>query len=147
MANWDETVVKLKCRKNHWEYENRQGTIKKPYKNATRNAKKNNFFKNCWLLGPFSKNQCFWKMGMAGIKWWPCLCTTPSFSANSNEEAFLKISFKNIDWFQITFSKKALKTKNFWKILNFFLHFYLHFQSTYQWYIVCFHTPNFFPTL
>ena len=30
----------LLCTPNHWHYENKQGTIKKPYKNATRNAKK-----------------------------------------------------------------------------------------------------------
>ena len=106
----------MTCTTNHWHYENKQGTIKKPYKNATRNAKFFlKFFKHCWLLGPFSKKPCFWKMGMAGIKWWPCLSTRPSFSV------------------------KALKTNEFW---NSFLHFYLHFQQTFHWYIVCFHTPN-----
>jgi len=64
---------------------------------------------------------------------------------NINEEAFLKVSFKNIDWFQIWknyFSKKALKTNKILKNLKFFLHFYLHFHRTFQWYIVCFHPPN-----
>ena len=39
-----------------------------------RNAKKIFFeiFKICWFLGPFLKKQCFWKMGMAGIKQLPC---------------------------------------------------------------------------
>ena len=60
-----------------------------------------NFFKNWWILGHFWKKICFCKMGMAGIKWWPCLSTRLSFSVNINEEAFLKVSFKNIDWFQI----------------------------------------------
>ena len=92
----------LLCTTNHWHYENKRGTIKKPYKNATRNAKNFfNFFQNCWVLGPFSKNLCFWKMGMAGIKWSPCLSTRPSFSVHINKEAFLKVSFKNIDWFEI----------------------------------------------
>ena len=40
VANWDETAVKLKCRKNHWEYENIQYTIEKSVESATRNAKK-----------------------------------------------------------------------------------------------------------
>ena len=84
-------------------------------------------------------------MGMAGIKWWPCLSTRPSFSVNINEEAFLKVSFKNIDWFQIWknyFFQKGPKNKQIFKNLNFFLRFYLDFQQTFQWYIVCFHTPN-----
>ena len=88
---------------------------------------------------------CFRKMGMTGIKWWPCLFTRPSYSVNINEEAFLKVSFKNIDWFQIWknyFFQKGPKNKQILKNLKFFLHFYLHFQWTFQWYIVCFHTPN-----
>ena len=100
------------------------------------------FSKNCLLLGSFLKNPCFWKMGIAGIKWWPCLSTIPSFSVNINEEAFLKVSLKNIDWFQIWknyFFQKGPKNKQILKNLKFFfLHFYLHFQ----WYIVCFHTNN-----
>ena len=59
-------------------------------------------------------------MGMAGIKLGPRPSTIPSFLVNLNEDALLKVSFKNIDWFQIcpfskttAFSKKALKTKNF----------------------------------
>ena len=87
---------------NPWHYENKQGTIKKPYKNATRTAKFFFiFFKKCWFWGPILKNLCLRKMGMASIKWWPCLSTIPSFLININEEAFLKVSFKNIDWFQI----------------------------------------------
>ena len=87
---------------NPWHYENKQGTIKKPYKNATRTAKNFFiFFKKCWFWGPILKNLCLRKMGVAGIKWWPCLSTIPSFLININEEAFLKVSFKNIDWFQI----------------------------------------------
>ena len=85
--------------------------------------KKLNFFKNCWLLGPFLKKPCFWKMGMAGIKWQPCLSTRPSFSVNINEEAFLKVSFKNIDWFQISknyFFQRGPKNKQILKNLHFF---------------------------
>ena len=59
------------------------------------------FFKICWFLGLFLKNQCFGKMGVAGIKWGQCSSTIPSFLLNLNEEALLKVSFKNIDWFQI----------------------------------------------
>ena len=56
VANWDEMAVKLKCRKNHWEYENKQYTIEKSIENANRNAKKNfKFFKICLFLGPFWK--------------------------------------------------------------------------------------------
>ena len=98
-----------------------QYTIEKPYKIATRNAKKKfEFFQICWFLGPFLKNQCFGKMGVAGIKWGQRSSTIPPFLLNLNEEALLKVSLKNIDWFQIcTFSKtavflkKALKTKIF----------------------------------
>ena len=32
---------------------NKQYTIEKPYKSATRNEKKNSFFKICWFLGLF----------------------------------------------------------------------------------------------
>ena len=46
-----------------------QYTIEKPYKITTRNAKKNlNFPKFVRFLGHFLKKQCFWKMGVAGIK-------------------------------------------------------------------------------
>ena len=109
----------LLCINNHWKYENKQYTIEKPYKIATRNAKKNfEFFKICWFLGPFLKKQCFGKMGMTGIKRWPCPSIIPSFLVNLNEEALLKVSFKNIDWFQIcpfskttAFSKKGPKNQ------------------------------------
>ena len=76
--------------------------LKSPIKMLQEMQKKNlYFFKNSCLLGPFSKKPHFWKMGMAGIIWWPFLSTRPSFSVNINEEAFLNVSFKNIDWFQI----------------------------------------------
>ena len=56
---------------------------------------------------------------MAGIKWWQCLCTRPSFSVYINEEAFLKVSFKNVDWFRKNyFFQKGPKNKQFLK--NFF---------------------------
>ena len=47
-------------------------------------------------------------MGMAGIKQLPCPSKIASFSRNLNEEALLKVSFKNIDWFQ---KYKSLKSK------------------------------------
>lgn len=66
-------------------------------------------------------------MCMAGIKWGPYPSTIHSFSNNLNEEAILKVSFKNIDKFQSClfsktsfFSKRALKVQNFLKNQNFF---------------------------
>ena len=47
-------------------------------------------------------------MGVAGIKQLPHPSKIASFSGNLNEEALLKVSFKNIDWFQ---KYKALKSK------------------------------------
>ena len=69
-----------------------------------------NFPKFVRFLGHFLKKQCFWKMGVAGIKQLPCPSKIASFSGNLNGEALLKVSFKNIDWFQ---KYKALK----WKII------------------------------
>ena len=64
VANWDETAVKLKCRKNHWEYENKQYTIEKSIENANRNAKKiSNFSKFVFGKSSFFKfetSQYFW---------------------------------------------------------------------------------------
>ena len=86
-------------------------TIENPYKIATRNAKKFlNFPKFVKFLGHFLKKQCFWKMGVAGIKQLPHISKIASFSGNLNGEALLKVSFKNVDWFQ---KYKALK----WKIV------------------------------
>ena len=77
-----------------------------------RNAKKFEFFKICWFLGPFLKRQCFGKMGMAGIKLGSHSSTIPSFLVIFNEEALLKVLFKNIDWFQICpFSKTTAFSK------------------------------------
>ena len=39
-------------------------------------------------------------MGVAGIKQLPHPSKIGPFSGNLNEEALLKVSFKNIDWFQ-----------------------------------------------
>ena len=73
------------------------------------------------------KNQCFGKMGVAGIKWGQCSSTKPPFLLNLNEEALLKLSFKNIDWFQIcpfsktaAFSKKGPKNQQNLKFRIFF---------------------------
>ena len=52
--------------------------------------------------------QCFWKMGVAGIKQLPRPSKIASFSRNLDEETLLKVSYKNIDWFQ---KSKALKSK------------------------------------
>ena len=48
---------------------------------------------------------------MAGIKQLPCPSKIASFSGNLNGEALLKVSFKNVDWFQ---KYKVLK----WKIVS-----------------------------
>ena len=69
-----------------------------------------NFPKFVRFLGHFLKKQCFWKMGVAGIKQLPHPSKIASFLRNLNGEAFLKVSFQNVDWFQ---KYKALK----WKIL------------------------------
>ena len=60
------------------------------------------------FLGHFLKKQCFWKMGVAGIKRLPCPSKTGSFSWKLNGEALLKVSLKNIDRLQ---KYKALKSK------------------------------------
>ena len=60
------------------------------------------------FLGHFLKKQCFWEMGVAGITQLPHPSKIASFSGNLNEEALLKVSFKNIDRFQ---KYKALKSK------------------------------------
>ena len=69
-----------------------------------------NFPKFVRFLGHFLKKQCFWKMGVAGIKQLSSPSKIASFSGKLNEEAILKVSFKNINWFQ---KHKALK----WKII------------------------------
>ena len=96
--------------KKYWEYKNKGWIIEKPYKVATRNAKENlNFSKFVTFLGHFLKKQCFWKMGVAGIKRLPRPSKIGSFSWKLNGEALLKVSSKNVDRFQ---KYKALK----WKI-------------------------------
>ena len=42
------------------------------------------------------------------------------------------------------FKKWSKNLTNFEKIPNFFLHFLLQFYTAFQWYIICFHTPNTF---
>ena len=73
--------------------------LKSPIKLPPEMQKKFEFFKICWFLGPFLKNQCFGKMAVAGIKWGQRSSTIPPFLMHLNEEALLKVSFKNIDWF------------------------------------------------
>ena len=68
-----------------------------------------NFPKFVRFLGHFLKKQCFWKMGVAGIKWLPRPSKIGSFSWKLNGEVLLKVSSKNVDRFQ---KYKALK----WKI-------------------------------
>ena len=65
---------------NQQVHENKRYTIEKPFKIATRNAKKIlNFPKFVRFLGHFLKKQCFWKMGVAGIKRLPRPSKTGSF--------------------------------------------------------------------
>ena len=80
--------------------------LKSPIKLQKEMLKK--FPKFVRFLGHFLKKQCFWKMGVAGIKQLPRPFKITSFSGNLNEEALLKVSFKNIYWFQ---KYKALKSK------------------------------------
>ena len=68
-----------------------------------------NFPKFVRFLGHFLKKQYFWKMGVAGIKQLPRPSKTAPFSGKLSKEALLKVSFKNIDWFQ---KYKALKSKS-----------------------------------
>ena len=70
--------------------------------------KKLNFPKFVRFLGHFLKKQCFWKMGVAGIKQLPRPSKIASFSWKLNGEALLKVSLKNIDRFQ---KYKGLKSK------------------------------------
>ena len=56
-----------------------------------------NFPKFVTFLEHFLKNQCFWKMGVAGIKQLPHPSKIASFSGSLNGEALLKVSCKNID--------------------------------------------------
>ncbi len=67
-----------------------------------------NFPKFVRFLGHFLKKQCFWKMGVACIEQLPRPSKLASFWGNLNEEALLKVSFKNIDRFQ---KHKVLKSK------------------------------------
>ena len=68
------------------------------------------FSKICKIFRAFLKKQCFWKMGVAGIKQLPRPSKIASFYWKLNGEALLKVSFKNVDRFQ---KYKALK----WKII------------------------------
>ena len=61
-----------------------------------------NFPKFVRFLGHFLKKQCFWKMGVAGIKQLPCPSKIASFSGNLNGEALLKDSFKILTGFRNT---------------------------------------------
>ena len=57
VADWDFTAVKLRrfllYINNHWEYGNKQYTIEKPYKFATRNEKKFLIFQNLLAFRAF----------------------------------------------------------------------------------------------
>ena len=59
-----------------------------------------NFPKFITFLGHFLKKQCFWKMGVAGLKQLPCPSEIASFLGNLNGEDLQKVSFKIVDWFQ-----------------------------------------------
>ena len=52
-----------------------------------------NFPKFVRFLGHFLKKQCFWKMGVAGIKQLPHPSKIASFSGKLNEEGILNVSF------------------------------------------------------
>ena len=83
------------------KYQSIQYTIEMPYKIFTKNEKKCLKFSTfVSVLGPFLKKQCFWKLGMAGLKRGPCPPSLHSFFMELNEEALLKVSLKNLYWFQ-----------------------------------------------
>ena len=85
--------------------------LKSPIKLQKEMAKKIlNFPKFVRFLGHFLKKQCFWKMGVAGIKLLPCLSKIGPLSWKLNGKALLKVSFRNVDRFR---KYKALK----WKII------------------------------
>ena len=71
-------------------------------------------------------------MGVASIKQLPCPSKIVSFSGKLNEEAILKVSFKNIDWFQIWknyFFQKGPKNKQILKFLKFFFAHFIAFDT------------------
>ena len=71
VANWDETAVKLKCRKNHWEYENKQYTIEKSIESANRNAKiKFQNFQNLFVFRAFLEKVVFSNLKPVNIFEW-----------------------------------------------------------------------------
>ena len=87
-----------------------------------------------WLPEFFEKNTDL--ALVAGMKEGPYTSTIPSFLVDLNEEALLKVSFKNIDWFHICLlSKTTAFSKK-----EFFLHFWWQFYRAFRCYIVCFHT-------
>ena len=87
-------------------------------------------------------------MGVAGMKWSPRPPILYSFFRELKEEALLKVSLKNLHFFQsysffknTNFSKMALKIYQKLKNLNFFAFMVgNHFYRAFQWYIACFGT-------
>ena len=67
VVDWDFMAVKLRrfllCINNHWEYENKQYTIEKPYKFSTRNAEKIWIFQNLLVFRAFFEKAVFWENG------------------------------------------------------------------------------------
>ena len=129
---WPDEILQQKrfllCINNQWKYENKQYIIEKPYKIATRNAKTNvEFSKICYIFWAFLKKQCLQKMGVTSIKQLPRPSKIASFSGNLNMKAILKVSFKNIDWFQKyeAFKSKIVKKLSFIRKMALKNHFQL----------------------
>ena len=86
-------------------------TINVPMKSPIKllpEMKKKLIFQKLLVLGHFLKKQSFQKMGVADINWGPYPSTILLFLVNPNEEPLLKVSFKNIDWFQSCIFLKTL---------------------------------------
>ena len=139
----------LLCINNHWKYENKQYTIEKPYKIATRNAKKNfEFSKICWFnFRAFFKKLVFWENGRGRHQMGATLIHYTSIFNESQwgspHESFIQKYWlvSNLPIFQnYWFFEKGPKNQQILKNSNFFLHFWWQFYKAFQWCIVCFHT-------
>ena len=110
----------LLCTTNHGHYENKRGTIKKSYKNATRNAKKEfNFPKIVGHWGLFRKIWVFGKWAWQasnGSHAYPLDLHFQCISMRKPSWKFHSKIFTGFKFEKTTFSKEALKTHKFWQI-------------------------------
>ena len=97
-----------------------QYTIQKPYKWLPNMQKKKVNSNFCHVFRDIFGKLIFRNMGMVGSKRGACPPIMYSFFMNFNEEALLKVSLKNLHWFQSYKSplfkncpKKLIKVENF----------------------------------